>query len=180
MQFNLAKAFDTFAQPLADREAVVWRDRRLTFADVADRSQRLAAYLHGRGLSAHRERADLQNWESGQDHVALALYNGNEYLEGMLGSYRARVAPFNVNYRYVGEELRYLLNDARPRALILHSSLAPTFAEVLPTLDAPPDVLLQVEDESGHALLEKWNLPGLYCDIVRDHHSAFLSTDYIL
>ena len=64
----------------------------------------------------HRERADLQGWESGQDHVALALYNGNEYLEGMLGSYRARVAPFNVNYRNVGEELQYLLNDARPKA----------------------------------------------------------------
>jgi 3-oxocholest-4-en-26-oate---CoA ligase len=153
VQFNLAKAFDTLVEPLADREAIVWRDRRLTFADVAERSRRLAAYLHGRGLTVHRERADLQNWESGQDHLALALYNGNEYLEGMLGAYRARVAPFNVNYRYVGEELRYLLDDARPRALVLHSSLAPTFAEVLPTLKEPPDVLLQVEDESGHPLL---------------------------
>ena len=85
--------------------------------------------------------------------MALALYNGNEYLEGMLGSYAARVAPFNVNYRYVGEELRYLLNDGRPRALILHSSLAPTLAEVLPTLEQPPDVLLQVDDESGNTLL---------------------------
>jgi fatty-acyl-CoA synthase len=154
VQFNLAKAFDTLVEPLADREAIVWRDRRLTFADVADRSQRLAAYLHGRGLTVRRERPDLERWESGQDHVALALYNGNEYLEGMLGAYRARVAPFNVNYRYVGEELRYLLNDARPRALVLHSSLAPTFAEVLPTLDSPPDVLLQVGDESDHPLLD--------------------------
>ena len=85
--------------------------------------------------------------------MALALYNGNEYLEGMLGSYRARVAPFNVNYRYVGEELQYLLNDAKPKAMILHSSLAPTLAEVLPTLDSPPEVLLQVEDESGNPLL---------------------------
>jgi fatty-acyl-CoA synthase len=85
--------------------------------------------------------------------VALALYNGNEYLEGMLASYQARVAPFNVNYRYVGEELRYLLDDARPRAMILHSTLAPTLAEVLPTLASPPEVLLQVEDDSGHALL---------------------------
>src|SRR6202034_3847693 len=100
-----------------------------------------------------RERSGLAGHESGQDHVALALYNGNEYLEGMLGSYRARVAPFNVNYRYVGEELRYLLNDARPRALILHASLAPTLAEVLPMLEAPPDVLLQVADESGNDLL---------------------------
>jgi len=153
VQFNLAKAFDVLVESLADRECIVWRDRRLSYGDLADRSKRLAAYLHGRGLGVHRERADLQPWESGQDHVALALYNGNEYLEGMLGSYRARVAPFNVNYRYVGEELRYLLDDARPRAMILHSSLAPTLAEVLPTLHAPPDVLLQVEDEPGHDLL---------------------------
>jgi len=153
VQFNLAKAFDVLVESLADRECIVWRDRRLTYGDLSDRSKRLAAYLHGRGLGVHRERADLQPWESGQDHLALALYNGNEYLEGMLGSYRARVAPFNVNYRYVGEELRYLLDDARPRAMILHSSLAPTLAEVLPTLDAPPDVLLQVEDEPGHDLL---------------------------
>ena len=153
VQFNLTKAFDTLVETLADRECIVWRDRRLTYADVSERSRRLAAYLHGRGLGLHKERQELQGWESGQDHVALALYNGNEYLEGMLGCYRARVAPFNVNYRYVGEELQYLLNDAKPRGMILHSSLAPTLAEVLPTLDSPPDVLLQVEDESGNALL---------------------------
>jgi acyl-CoA synthetase (AMP-forming)/AMP-acid ligase II len=153
VQFNLAQAFDTLVETLADRECIVWRDRRLTYGQVSERSRRLAAYLHGRGLGLHHERAELEGWESGQDHLALALYNGNEYLEGMLGSYRARVAPFNVNYRYVGEELQYLLNDARPRGMILHSSLAPTLAEVLPTLDSPPEVLLQVEDESGNALL---------------------------
>jgi fatty-acyl-CoA synthase len=153
VQFNLAKAFDTLVESLADHECIVWRDRRLTYRQVQERSRRLASYLHGRGLTVHNERAGLRGWESGQDHVALALYNGNEYLEGMLGSYGARVAPFNVNYRYVGEELRYLLDDARPRALVLHSSLAPTFADVLPTLKEAPDVLLQVEDESGNALL---------------------------
>ncbi|HWF16417.1 MAG TPA: acyl-CoA synthetase [Acidimicrobiales bacterium] len=153
VQFNLAKAFDALVESLADRECIVWRDRRLTYAQVAERSRRLASYLHGRGLTVQRERPELQGWESGQDHVALALYNGNEYLEGMLGCYAARLAPFNVNYRYVGEELRYLLDDARPRALILHSSLAPTLAEVLPTLKEPPDVLLQVTDDSGADLL---------------------------
>ena len=140
-------------ESLADRECVVWRDRRLTYGQLQERSRRLASYLHGQGLGVRTERSQLANWEAGQDMVALALYNGNEYLEGMLGCYASRTAPFNVNYRYVGEELRYLLNDARPRAMILHSSLAPTLAEVLPTLDSPPDVLLQVEDESGHPLL---------------------------
>jgi fatty-acyl-CoA synthase len=153
VQFNLTRAFDTLVETLADRECLIWKDRRLTYAQVAERSKRLGSYLHARGLGVRTERAGLAGHESGQDHVALALYNGNEYVEGMLGSYRARVAPFNVNYRYVGEELRYLLRDARPRGLILHASLAPVLADVLPTLDAPPDVLLQVADESGHDLL---------------------------
>ncbi|HEV3370051.1 MAG TPA: acyl-CoA synthetase [Acidimicrobiales bacterium] len=153
VQFNLARAFDTLVETLADRECIVWKDRRLTYGQVADRSRRLGSYLHARGLGVRTEREHLAGHESGQDHLALALYNGNEYLEGMLGSYRARVAPFNVNYRYVGEELRYLLNDAAPRALILHASLAPIMAEVLPTLGSPPDVLLQVADDSGHDLL---------------------------
>jgi 3-oxocholest-4-en-26-oate---CoA ligase len=153
VQFNLPQAFDTLVETLADRECLIWRERRLTYGDVAERSRRLAAYLHAQGLGIRHPRESLAGHESGQDHVALALYNGNEYLEGMLGSYRARVAPFNVNYRYVGEELRYLLNDAKPRALILHASLAPILSEVLPTLDSPPEVLLQVSDQSGHALL---------------------------
>jgi 3-oxocholest-4-en-26-oate---CoA ligase len=158
VEFNIAKAFDVLVESLADHEAIAWGDRRLTFGQVAARAKRLAAYLHAQGLGVHTERTGpggtgLNGWECGQDTVALALYNGNEYLEGMLGAFGARVAPFNVNYRYVGEELRYLLNDARPRAMILHSSLAPTLAEVLPTLDSPPDVLLQVEDEPGHDLL---------------------------
>jgi 3-oxocholest-4-en-26-oate---CoA ligase len=153
VEFNLTQAFDVLTESLADRECVVWRDRRLSYRQLQERSKRLASYLHAQGLGVQAERTALANWESGQDMVALALYNGNEYLEGMLGCYASRTAPFNVNYRYVGEELRYLLNDARPRAMILHSSLAPTLVEVLPTLDSPPDVLLQVEDGSGHPLL---------------------------
>ena len=115
VQFNLAQAFDTLVESLADRECIVWRDRRLTYAHVAERSTPpgLLPPRPGPGPCT-ASGPSSPGTESGQDHVALALYNGNEYLEGMLGSYRARLAPFNVNYRYVGEELRYLLNDARP------------------------------------------------------------------
>jgi 3-oxocholest-4-en-26-oate---CoA ligase len=98
------------------------------------------------------ERRDLDGWESGQDPVALYLHNGNEYLEGMLGAYKARAVPFNVNYRYVEEELRYLLNDAQAKAIIYHSAFAPRLEAV--RADVPSlEVLLQVPDESGNALL---------------------------
>jgi 3-oxocholest-4-en-26-oate---CoA ligase len=91
-------------------------------------------------------------WESPHDHLGLYLYNGPEFLESLLGAHLARLAPFNVNYRYVGTELSQLLQDARPRALVYSARLAPTLAPVLSEL---PDglLLLQVADDSGHPLL---------------------------
>src|SRR5207344_2206483 len=117
-----------------DAECLVFRDRRFTWAEVTERTRRLANYLIGAGLGVHTERPDLIGHESGQDHLAVYLHNGNEYLESMLGAFKARVAPFNVNYRYVAEELRYLLNDSRAAAIVVHSQFAPTLAEVLPDL----------------------------------------------
>lgn len=152
MEFNVAEVHEAVAEANPDRKCIVWRDRRLTYADVTDRTRRLANALGDRGLGLHHERDGLAGHESGQDHLALYLYNGNEYLEGMLGACKARVASFNVNYRYVAEELRYLLTDARAKGIVYHEAFAPTLADVrddLPELD----VLIQVADGSGHGLL---------------------------
>jgi fatty-acyl-CoA synthase len=70
----------------------------------------------------------------------------------MLGAYKARVAPFNVNYRYVTEELRYLLADAGAQAIVFHSAFAERLAAVLPDLPQLT-VLLQVDDGTGADLL---------------------------
>jgi acyl-CoA synthetase (AMP-forming)/AMP-acid ligase II len=152
MEFNLADIHEAVSASSPDRECIVWRDRRFTYGQVTERTRRLANYLAGRGLGVRAERPSLSGWESGQSHLALYLYNSNEYLEGMLGAFKARVAPFNVNYRYVEEELLYLFRDAKAEAAIYHAALAPTLAKVLPQLPHLK-VLLQVADESGHALL---------------------------
>jgi len=151
-QFTLAGVNEVVAGQVPDREAVIFGDRRFTFGQLAERSRRMASYLHGRGLGCHTERGELEAHESGQDHLGLYMYNGNEYLEGMLGSYKSRVAPFNVNYRYVDEELRYLLTDANAKGLVYHAEFAPVLARVLPELPEVT-VLLQVDDGSGHPLL---------------------------
>ncbi|MCV7065897.1 acyl-CoA synthetase [Mycolicibacterium farcinogenes] len=153
MRYNHAELFAGIAAALPERDCIVFRERRLTYRDVAERVNRLANMLLFHGITSHRPRAALQPWESGQDHVALYLHNGNEYLEGMLGAAAARATSFNVNYRYVEAELTYLLNDASPRAIIYHARFAPTLAAVLGSLREPPTLLLQVADDSGHALL---------------------------
>ena len=150
--FNLATLNERLAASFPDRECLVFGDLRLSYAVVAERSRRLADYLRQQGLGATQDRSTLPGWTSGQDHVALYMMNGNEYIEGMLGAFKSRTVPINVNYRYVEEELVYLLRDARARAVIYHGRFAESLARVLPQA---PDVkvLIQVEDETGAPLL---------------------------
>jgi len=153
LEFNVAAVHEAIAERIPERDCIVYGDRRLSWGQVTERTRRLANFLLSQGFGKVRERSELAGWESGQDHLALYLYNGNEYLEGMLGAYKARTAPFNVNYRYVEEELLYLLRDSAARGIVYHAGFGPTLAKIrgeLPKLE----LLLQVEDGSGAPLLE--------------------------
>jgi len=156
---NVAALHEAVAAAVPERDCIVWRDRRLSWAEVTDRTRRLAAVLMGHGVGLRRgpdgapvAAAGVPPWDSPHDHVATYLHNGNEYLETLLGAWKARAAPFNVNYRYVAAELSYLLTDSRAAAVVYHGAFAATLAEVLPGL---PHVrlLLQVDDGSGADLL---------------------------
>ncbi|MCU1351362.1 MAG: fatty-acid--CoA ligase [Acidimicrobiales bacterium] len=152
MELNLAVVHEAIAEAVPDRPCILWRDRRLTWSDVTDRTRRLANVLGQAGLGIHGSRHDRPGWVSPHDHVALYLTNGNEYLEGMLGAAKARAAAVNINYRYVADELAYVLDDAGAAAIMYHGRYAQTLAEVLPRLRRAP-LLLRVDDGSGDALL---------------------------
>ena len=150
--FDLSTVFRTVAETIPDGTVLVWRDLRLTYAQMDARIDGIAHYLVSRGLGCHTERSELAGHQSGQDHVGLYMRNGNQYLEAMVAGYRARVAPFNVNYRYVEEELLYLLGDAGAKALVYAAEFAPHVQSIrgrLPDLQ----VLIQVADDSGNDLL---------------------------
>ncbi len=152
MEFNLASVLEAVEAVVPERPCVVTDSRELTYREFGDRCRRLANALIDRGLGDTVPRSGLAGHESGQDHVAVHLHNCPEYLEAMLGCFQARTVPCNVNYRYVAEELEYLLRDAGARAIVFHSTFAPVVDEVrgrLPGLT----VLLQVDDGSGHELL---------------------------
>ncbi|MEQ8841796.1 MAG: acyl-CoA synthetase [Acidimicrobiales bacterium] len=150
---NIAEAFERIAARVPEKEALITSQRRLTFADVDARANRLANALVAAGIGCHTERAELEPWESGQDHVALCLHNGPEYLEGMLAAWKARGVSLNVNYRYVADELVQLLTDADAKAVVYHACFAPVIDEIRSQLPAV-HTLIQVADASGEPLLD--------------------------
>jgi len=167
-EFTVGQVHEAIANSRLDEECLVFHKRRLTWGQVTARTRRLANYLNDNGFGCSTERADLAPQESGQDHLAIYLHNGNEYLECMLGSFKARVAPLNINYRYVAEELQYVFTDSAASVIVFHSTFAPLLASVLPQL---PKVrlLLQVNDDSDQPLL-----PGAvwYEDALSASHEA--------
>ena len=151
-QFTVPAVLDAVAAEIGDRVLLTQGDRRYTYAEVVERSNRLASYLHSRGLGCHKPRQALAGHDVGQDLLGIYAYNGNEFVESLLGSFRARVAPFNVNYRYVKNELQYLLADSGATALVYHATFAPRVADVLPHLPRLR-VLIQIADDSGNDLV---------------------------
>ena len=149
---NLGAIHEAIAEAIPERDCLVFRDKHFTWSEVRDRTRRLANLLRSRGLGCVTERSELEGWESGQSHVALYLLNGNEYLEGMVGCYKARCAPFNVNYRYVEQELLYLFDNSDAKAVIFHARFAPVLEKIQDRL-GQVQLWLQVADDSGNALL---------------------------
>ena len=84
-QFTVPAAADAIAAVIGDREFVIQGARRYTYAQIVERSNRLAAYLYSRGLGCHTERSELPGHEVGQDLLGIYAYNGPEYIESMLG-----------------------------------------------------------------------------------------------
>ncbi|MGV0741870.1 acyl-CoA synthetase [Mycolicibacterium sp. XJ870] len=142
-EWTIGAVVDAIADTVPDREMTVCGTRRTTFAQGAEKARRLATFLAGHGLGAHRERSDLNRWECGQDRVALIMHN-DQYPDMVIGCLKARTVPVNVNYYYSPREVAELLAYLRPRAVIYHRSLGAKFADVL---DA--ELLISVDDGAG-------------------------------
>lgn len=144
-EWTIGDVVDAIADVIGDRTMTVCGDRRTTYGEMAERTRRLANFLADKGFGAHRERDGLDNWECGQDRVALIMYN-DRYPEMVVGCLKARTVPVNVNHHYTPREVADLLDYVKPRAVIYHRALGAKFADVLGSLGA--DLLIAVDDAS--------------------------------
>ena len=106
--FHIADLFELVAEAIPDRPALVGGDHRLTYGELDERSNRLANHLIANGL------------EPGAT-ISIYAWNRTEWVESLFGAYKARAIPINVNYRYLADELRYILDDSKSEALMFET-----------------------------------------------------------
>ena len=105
MEIDFATACEIVSDALPDRDALVQGDRRVTYRAFEEAAARFAAAIEAAGVPEGAK-------------IALYLYNGPEYMLAEFGAFKHRAVPVNVNYRYLDNELAYLIdNSAAERAL---------------------------------------------------------------
>jgi fatty-acyl-CoA synthase len=140
----LADVFTIVSDGAGDRPAVVWRDRRVTYRELRAHVDALAGFLVARGVGGTGPGHDGPRWECRQDRIAVLLHNRPEHLEALLGAWRARAVPFNVNYHYTPTEVADLLRAMGARAVVYQRRLAEKLVDVAGELD----LLIELDDGS--------------------------------
>ena len=152
-EWSLPAVHDVVAAAVPDRDMVVC-GRRPPHLRRGGRADPLAGRRSSRrdGSASSASGPSSSGGRCGQDAVALVLHNGAEYLEAMLGAYRARAVPFNVNQHYRPAEIgRAARRPRRPRRrLPPRARPAASAGRVRPRRDV---LLVDVDDGSGVAPL---------------------------
>ncbi|MEH6636841.1 MAG: AMP-binding protein [Halioglobus sp.] len=153
MEKHYASIWESIADVIGDQEALVHGQNRRTWSEYDNRSARLAQALLESGLGPNSK-------------VGLYLYNSNEYMEAQYASMKIRGVPININYRYLDDELLYLLDNSDAEALVFHSSLGDRVARVMERADK---VRLWIQVDDGGE-----SVPGAvdYEELVTAHDPA--------
>ncbi|WP_310542325.1 AMP-binding protein [Phenylobacterium sp.] len=109
--WNYANLWESVAQATPERPALIHGDRVVRWRDFDRRANALAQHFMDAGLTH-------------QSKVAAYLYNAPEYIETYFAAFKGGFAPFNTNYRYGGDELTYLFDNADAEAVVFHASFA--------------------------------------------------------
>ncbi len=109
---TLADVIEAMAEAVPDRIAIHTLDQTYTFAEIDERSTRLANHLISLGVQPG-------------DHVAVHSHNRIEWVDAFYGALKARAVPININYKYLHAELEHLYSDSGAKVAIV----APDYAD---------------------------------------------------
>jgi acyl-CoA synthetase (AMP-forming)/AMP-acid ligase II len=100
-----------------DRVAVVYGDKRITWKQLNENINRLGNGLKNLGAKKG-------------DKIALILYNSPEFLESNFASQGIGAISTPINYRLVGPEFDYILNNCDAKILIFDEDVLPIIQDI--------------------------------------------------
>jgi acyl-CoA synthetase (AMP-forming)/AMP-acid ligase II len=139
---TIAEVIRRQAAERGEAVALVFGNRRTSYADLDRRTDRIANRLIAAGLKAG-------------DRIAYLGKNTDRHYELLIAASKARVILVPLNWRLVVAELTYLVSDAAPRLLFAGPEFLQT-AVALAT-DRNIDVVAIEEAEAGLPGFEAWN-----------------------
>jgi acyl-CoA synthetase (AMP-forming)/AMP-acid ligase II len=137
--WSFAAVWSSVAAEVPERPALICGTRVVTWADFHDRARRLASHLAAAGVTPG-------------DKVALDMTNRPEYLETFYAALLLGAVPVNVNYRYVADEIRYVLDNSDARAVVHDPAFRDVVREAVAGLDVAPACVLETGDAYEQAL----------------------------
>jgi fatty-acyl-CoA synthase len=133
MMLTFADIFEAHADAMPDAVAIACGEREVLWSQFDDLSARLARAYAAAGMGVGSK-------------VGMFMYNCPEYLITQYAAFKSRVTPVNVNYRYLEDELWYLLDNADCEAIVFHASLGDRLAAIK---DRLPKLRLLIEVADG-------------------------------
>ncbi|UAJ09373.1 AMP-binding protein [Glacieibacterium megasporae] len=130
MSWSFGKVFTAVGKVVPPGDAaLIHGDAVTTWGDFDRRTDALAAAFVAAGAVPG-------------DKLAHLMRNGPAYSETSVAGFKARLVHVNVNYRYTGEELFYILDNSDAAVLVHDPEFAETIAALRPRL---PKLKLVVE-----------------------------------
>ena len=134
MNLSFASLWEKISDLIPEEDALICGDDVLSWREFDVKASKLASALIENGLSNNSK-------------VAIYLNNSNEYLIAQYAIFKIEGCPINVNYRYVEDELTYLLENSDSEAVFFHSTYSNRIDNIKSSL---PNIKLWVEvDDSS-------------------------------
>jgi fatty-acyl-CoA synthase len=110
--WNFGDIFDALDEVMpAKAPALIHDDCTLAWGDFARRTNNLARALVERGAKPN-------------DKIAIYTRNCAEYLESLVAAFKARLVHVNVNFRYLDDELAYIMDNSDAKFVVFGSEFA--------------------------------------------------------
>ncbi len=132
---SFARSWRTVARLAPDRTALLCGDHKVSFGEFHAEADAVAGWMSSRGVEPGAK-------------VAIQLVNSPEYMITFFAAQLLGAVPVNVNYRYTGDEVAYLVDNSDASVLVVHDEFAESIAVAL---RRHPDLhVVQVERSGLH------------------------------